>query len=87
MFEFNIIASILVVLCLVAGVVRIWLGPGKVNRLLAAQLFGSMSVTITILLASVLNLESLIDLAIVLSLLASIAVIAFIKLADSQNHD
>lgn len=63
---------------LVLGLVRIWRGPGFADRVLAAQLFGSTGVGVLVVLAELLHLPALRDVALVLALLAVLAVVAFV---------
>ena len=62
-----------------AGLVRIYTGKGKVERLLVLQLFGTTAVAIVLLLAEGLELPGLRDLALVFGLLASVFSVAFVR--------
>lgn len=64
-------------LTLAAGFWRVRHGPTAADRILAAQLFGTTSAAILLLLAEALGLPALRDVALVLALLSVIAVIAF----------
>ena len=79
------IFSILLVISLIAGVIRIVLGPTKADRMLAAQLFGTVGVAILLLHSVYTENWVLIDVALILSLLASITVIAFVKLGEVKT--
>ena len=85
MNTFLMAISCILILCLLGGLIRIFRGPGRTNRMLAAQLFGTIIVTVTLILSVALAQETLVDVALVLSLLASITVIAFLKLADKPD--
>lgn len=61
------------------------MGPDNSNRMLASQLFGTIGVTIVVLLAFLQGDELLINLALVITLLASITVVAFLKLAEHSD--
>ncbi len=76
------IFSILLVISLIAGVIRIVLGPTKADRMLAAQLFGTVGVGILLLQSAFTQNWVLLDVALILALLASITVIAFVKLGE-----
>lgn len=65
-------------LTLLLGLVRIWQGPRPADRILAAQLFGTTGVAILLVLATVQNMPSLRDVALVLALLAVLATVAFV---------
>tara|TARA_R110002167_G_scaffold71691_5_gene202132 strand:+ start:2793 stop:3077 length:285 start_codon:yes stop_codon:yes gene_type:complete len=83
---------IVLLFCLAGGLYRVLVGPDNSNRMLASQLFGTIGVTIVVLLAFLQANELLINLALVIALLASITVVAFLKLAEhaipsSKNTD
>lgn len=61
------------------GVVRILRGPAPVDRMMAAQLFGTTGVAILLLLSRALDDPSLYKMALVFGLLSGLAVIAFVK--------
>lgn len=97
-FYTSIIALLL--LCLLVGLIRVLAGPDNANRMLAAQLFGTIGTTIVIVLSVLQDNEVITNVALVFTLLASITIIAFLKLAeqpidnptsstltDSQEHD
>lgn len=69
---------ILLLLSLVLGLLRIWRGPGIVERMLAAQLFGSTGVALLLVLATLQQAPSIRNVALVLALLAALAVLAFV---------
>lgn len=73
---------IILILCLIGGLVRVLYGPDNSNRMLAAQLFGTIGITILLLLAVIQQNQALVNVALVLTLLASITIIAFLKLAE-----
>lgn len=90
----------LLLLCLLVGLIRVLAGPDNANRMLAAQLFGTIGTTIVIVLSVLQDNEVITNVALVFTLLASITIIAFLKLAeqpidnptsstltDSQEHD
>jgi len=95
MFVFYTIVIVILLLCLIIGLVRVLAGPDNANRMLAAQLFGSIGITIIVVLsvlqanevianvALVLQANEVIaNVALVCTLLASITIIAFLKLAE-----
>jgi len=97
MHFFYLAVVMVLLLCLIVGLVRVLSGPDNANRMLAAQLFGTISTTIVIVLSVLQNNEEITNVALVFILLASITVIAFLKLAeqatdnpnssDRDNHD
>jgi multicomponent Na+:H+ antiporter subunit F len=74
-------------LTLGAGFWRVRQGPTAADRMLAAQLFGTTSAAILLLLAEALGLPALRDVALVLALLAVIAVIAFTASVKTATPD
>lgn len=65
----------------VAGLVRVERGPSPVDRMLAAQLFGTGGVGALLLLSQGLRVPALRDVALVFALLAAMAAVAFVKRA------
>lgn len=63
-------------------------GPTAADRMLMALLFGSTGTGILVLLAFVMRMPALVDVALVLALLAAIGGIAFAKRAwQKGGHD
>jgi multicomponent Na+:H+ antiporter subunit F len=91
---FYTIVVILLLICLIVGLLRVLIGPDNANRMLAAQLFGTIGTTIVLVFSVLQNNEVITNVALVFTLLASITVIAFLKLAEqpidnvspSENH-
>lgn len=75
-------AALILLATVTAGLVRIFIGRARVERLLALQLFGTTAVAIVLLLAEGLKQPVLRDLALVLGLLASTISIAYIRYGD-----
>lgn len=65
----------------VVGLVRVERGPTSADRMLSAQLLGTASVAILLLLSFGLEMPSLRDVALVFALLAAMTVVAFVKRA------
>jgi multicomponent Na+:H+ antiporter subunit F len=68
----------LLLLSLAGALWRIWRGPQPADRMMAAQLVGTGGVGVVMLLAAASDWQML-DVALVLSLLAAFAAIAFVK--------
>lgn len=64
---------------MIVGLIRVVSGPTQSDRMLAAQLMGTIGVGILLLLAKALDRPALVDLALVFALLAAITGIAFVK--------
>ncbi|HBQ40635.1 MAG TPA: pH regulation protein F [Halieaceae bacterium] len=73
----NAVAGVLLLL-LVVGLLRIWLGPEPADRMLASQLFASTGVALLLVLAESQAQPALRDVALVLALLAVLATVAFV---------
>lgn len=73
---------VLLLICLIIGLIRVLVGPDNANRMLAAQLFGTISTTVVIVLSVLQDNEVITNVALVFTLLASITIIAFLKLAE-----
>ena len=56
------------------------------DRMLAAQLLGTNGVGLVLLLAALLGVPALIDVALVLALLAAVALIAFTRRTHGDGH-
>ena len=83
--------ALFLLLTLVAGLWRVLRGPTAVDRMLAAQLFGTTAVACVLLLAQAFDHPPLRDVALVFALLAAIAAVAFVRRAwvsgDSSHVD
>lgn len=66
------------------GLVRIIRGPGRVDRMMAAQLLGSGGVAILLLLGSATGQPAATDVALTLALLAAFASVAFARARDAD---
>ncbi len=74
------LATALMIIMLVGGV-RIVRGPSPPDRMLAAQLSGTTTVSVLMLLAVATDNLVLLDVALVFALLAVMAAVAFTRLA------
>lgn len=72
------ITAFALLLALVFGLARIWIGPTVADRMLAAQLFGTTGVGLLLILAELQAVPPLRHVALVLALLAVMAVLAFV---------
>lgn len=83
--------ALFLLLTIAAGLIRILQGPTEADRMLAAQLFGTTSVAILLLLAAALNAPALNDVALIFALLAGFGAVALVKLAwpakEGSGHD
>lgn len=79
MSEFLLAAALFLLVTIVAGMVRVLLGPTDADRMLAAQLFGTTGVAILLLLGEALAMPALTDVALIFALLAVVAALAFVR--------
>jgi multicomponent Na+:H+ antiporter subunit F len=71
--------SIILFLTIGGGLVRVLIGPTRTDRMLTVQLFGTTGVAILLLLAEMLSLPDLRDVALIFALLAAVVTINFVK--------
>jgi multicomponent Na+:H+ antiporter subunit F len=79
MNELVLVVALFLLLNIVAGLMRVWLGPTAADRMLAAQLFGTTGTAVLLLLAEGLSMPPLRDVSVVAALLASISTIVFVR--------
>jgi multicomponent Na+:H+ antiporter subunit F len=75
---YMVLASFLL-LNILAGMWRVLRGPTIADRMLAAQLFGTTTVAILLLLAEASENAALRDVALVFALLAAVTAVAFVR--------
>lgn len=73
-FAFIILGTVII------GLLRILLGPTRADRMLAAQLCGTASVAIFLILAYAFNENYLFDMAMIFALLTAVSSITFVRL-------
>ena len=79
--------SALVLLTIIVGLGRVVLGPQRVDRLLAIQLFGTAGTALLLVLAQWQEQPALRDVALLLGLLAAVASAALVQLLRRSRHD
>lgn len=79
--------STLLLLTIVVGLGRVVLGPDRVDRLLAIQLFGTAGTALLLVLAQWQGHPELRDVALLLGLLAAVASAALVQLLRRSRHD
>jgi multicomponent Na+:H+ antiporter subunit F len=72
---------------LLTGLLRIYRGPTRADRLLAAQLFTTITAGILVLLAVGEDTPALLDVALLFTLLAVLACLAFVRLPSRRPED
>lgn len=86
MTELLMLSALGLILSLFLGLLRVLLGPGVGDRMLATQLIGTVGVGMLLLLSVLLDQPALIDVALLLALLAAVAAAAFTGKQKTQ-HD
>lgn len=82
-----IAVALFLLLTIIAGMVRIIFGPTVADRMMAAQLFGTSGLAILLVLARAMDLPELIDIALAFSLLATLAVMTFVRRTWYEAED
>ena len=85
--EFLLAASAVVLAMVALGLVRVLRGPGKPDRMMAAQLFGTGGIASLLLLGRATGVPGVADVAATLALLATFASIAFAREGVSRAPD
>ena len=85
MTELLSLSVLVLMLSLFLGLIRVLLGPGAGNRMLATQLLGTAGVGLLLLLGSLLEQPALVDVALILALLAAVAAAAFNGFQETRN--
>ena len=86
MSELFSLSALILMLTLLLGLLRVLLGPGDGDRMLATQLIGTTGVGILLLLSQLFQQQALIDVALILALLATVAAAAFTGQQETR-HD
>jgi multicomponent Na+:H+ antiporter subunit F len=86
MTELLLLSALGLMLSLFLGLLRVLLGPGAGDRMLAIQLIGTAGVGMLLLLNVLLNQPALLDVALLLALLAAVAAAAFAG-QQKSHHD
>ncbi len=86
MSEFLLSAAAFVVLMVAVGLVRVARGPGRAERMMAAQLLGSGAIGALLLFGAASGERAMFDVALTLALLSAFASIAFVKFALRQDE-
>tara|TARA_R110000850_G_scaffold199961_1_gene326090 strand:- start:730 stop:1008 length:279 start_codon:yes stop_codon:yes gene_type:complete len=71
--------ALFLLLNLIVGVWRVLRGPTAADRMLTAQLFGTTSVAVMLLLAQATDKPALHDVALVFALLAAVTAVTFVR--------
>jgi multicomponent Na+:H+ antiporter subunit F len=83
--DFLLGAAGFVLVMVALGWVRILRGPSQVDRMMAAQLFGTGGIAALLLLGAATGVGAIIDVALTLAVLAVFASIAFVKAGSGEG--
>lgn len=86
MSDSHLFAALILLATVTAGLVRIFIGSGRVEWLLALQLLGTSAVAVVLLLAHGMQMPGLRDLALLIGLLASILAVAFVRYSGIDSN-
>ncbi len=86
MADFLLSAGAFVVLMVALGMVRVARGPGRAERMMAAQLLGTGAIGALLLFGAASGDGAMLDVALTLALLSAFASIAFVKFALRQDQ-
>jgi multicomponent Na+:H+ antiporter subunit F len=87
MASFLFCAAGFVLIMVALGLVRVLPGPRDVDRILSAQLIGTGGVAVLLLLAVATTTPSVIDVALMLTLLATFVSVAFLRDASRSETE
>lgn len=79
--------AIVLMASIAVGLVRVAIGPTPSDRMMAAQLMGTSGIGVTLLLAPIVEVPALVDVALIFALLAAVAVTAFTRRRITENGD
>jgi len=86
MADFLLWMAAFLVLMVALGLIRVALGPGRAERMMAAQLLGTGAIGALLLFGAASDLPAVVDVALTLALLSAFAAIAFVKFAVRQDR-
>ena len=79
MADWFTLVAIFLLLTVAAALVRCWRGPGPVEQIMAAQLAGTGVIGVAVVLGAARGDAAFLDAALIGTLLAAIAVTAFVR--------
>ena len=87
MSMFILALALVLMAAIAAGLIRVAIGPTPSDRMMGAQLMGTSGIGVILILAPVLAVPALIDVALIFSLLAAVAVAAFTRRRLTRDGD
>jgi multicomponent Na+:H+ antiporter subunit F len=86
MTELFLAMALVLLTTMAAGLLRVVIGPTPADRMMAAQLLGTSSIGMLLLLAPALDSPALVDVALIFALLAAVSVAAFTRRRVGQDQ-
>jgi multicomponent Na+:H+ antiporter subunit F len=86
MVELFLAMALVLLTTMAAGLMRVIIGPTPADRMMAAQLLGTSSIGMLLLLAPALDVPALVDVALIFALLAAVSVVAFTRRRVGQDQ-
>jgi multicomponent Na+:H+ antiporter subunit F len=86
MADFLLWMAAFLVLMVALGLVRVARGPGRAERMMAAQLLGTGAIGALLLFGAAAGEAAVFDVALTLALLSAFASIAFVRFAAQQDQ-
>jgi multicomponent Na+:H+ antiporter subunit F len=86
MVELLLAMALVLLTTMAAGLVRVIIGPTPADRMMAAQLLGTSSIGMLLLLAPALDVPALVDVALIFALLAAVSVAALTRRRVGQDQ-
>lgn len=83
--DIHLAVSLLLLATMSIGLIRVAIGPTPSDRLMAAQLLGTSGIGLLLVLIPVIRVPALIDVALVFSLLAAVAIVAFTRRREDED--
>lgn len=80
-------ASLILLLSLGLGLLRVYMGPSLEDRMLSVQLVGTTGVGLLLLFGLLLEMPASVDVALVLALLAAVSVAALTRRESTVEAD
>lgn len=77
----------LLLVSILVGLWRVVLGPSRIDRLIAVQLFATAGTAMLLLLSQSQRMPALLDVALILALLAALLSAALVQYLRSNLHD
>ena len=85
MTEFLSFAMVILSISLGLGLIRVFKGPSIEDRMMSAQLVGTTGVGLLLILGTLMDIPSSVDVALVLALLAAVSVAALTRRERSSE--